>query len=205
MDVSKVLTSWQSLGYDASMMNALNILPSYTDYFHLTAATIGLNSGIVWIGTVVGSLLFAKVPDLIGRKPALFYSALVAIIGSALQAASQHIAMFLVARFVLGLGLGGTYIAGPTLIAETLPMKYRTIGLGAFTDLYYVGGLLSAGTPVSLILLSCDRTADLVPLLSLYRHHLRHVQNAVNMGLASTFPAADRVHARLPVCFTLDP
>lgn len=142
------------------MMNALNILPSYTDYFELTSATIGLNSGIVWIGTVVASLVFAKVPDLIGRKPALFYSAIVAIIGSAVQAASQHIAMFLVARFVLGLGLGGTYIAGPTLIAETLPMKYRTIGLGAFTDLYYVGGLLSAGMSPRPVFFSCDRSAD---------------------------------------------
>lgn len=127
------------------MMNALNILPSYTDYFHLTSATIGLNSGIVWIGAIIGSILLAKVPDYIGRKPAMFYSALVAIIGSGLQAASQNIAMFLVARFILGLGVGGTYVAAPLLIAETLPLKYRSLGLGAFTDLYYVGGLLSSG------------------------------------------------------------
>lgn len=127
------------------MMNAFNILPSYTEYFHLTSATIGLNSGIVWIGAIVGSLLLAKIPDYIGRKPAMFYSALVAMIGSGLQAASQNIAMFLVARFVLGIGIGGTYVAAPLLIAETLPLKYRSLGLGAFTDLYYVGGLLSAG------------------------------------------------------------
>ncbi|EXJ94207.1 hypothetical protein A1O1_02600 [Capronia coronata CBS 617.96] len=133
------------LGYDASMMNALNILPSYTDYFSLSAATIGLNSGIVWIGACVGSVGLMKLPDYIGRKPAMFYSAIVAVIGSALQAASQDIAMFLVARFILGIGLGGTYVSVPLLIAETLPLKYRALGLGAFTDLYYVGGLLSSG------------------------------------------------------------
>lgn len=127
------------------MMNALNILPSYTKYFNLTSATIGLNSGIVWIGAIVGSILFAKVPDHIGRKPATFYCAVVAIIGSALQGASISIAMFLVSRFILGLGVGGTYVAVPLLIAETLPLKLRPLGLGAFTDLYYVGGLLSAG------------------------------------------------------------
>lgn len=127
------------------MMNALNILPSYTDYFELTAATIGLNSGIVWVGAIFGSLFLARVPDIIGRKPALFYSAIVAIIGTALQAASQNIAMFLVARFILGLSLGGTYLATPLFLAETLPMQYRSLGLGLFTDLYYVGGLLSSG------------------------------------------------------------
>ena len=136
----------QVLGYDASMMNALNILPSYVDYFSLSAATIGLNSGIVWIGAILGSTVLAKLPDHIGRKPALFYTALIAIIGSLLQGAAQDIAMFLVARFILGFGLGGTYVAGPLLIAETLPLKWRAIGLGAFTDLYYAGGLLSAGT-----------------------------------------------------------
>jgi hypothetical protein len=135
----------QVLGYDASMMNALNILPSYTEYFHLTSATIALNSGIVWIGAIFGSLILAKVPDIIGRKPSIFYAALIAILGSGIQAASQNIAMFLVARFILGLGIGGTYVAVPLLIAETLPTKYRSLGLGAFTDLYYVGGLLSAG------------------------------------------------------------
>ncbi|KAK9417940.1 putative Major facilitator superfamily (MFS) profile domain-containing protein [Seiridium unicorne] len=133
------------LGYDASMMNALNILPSYTEYFDLTSATIGLNSGIVWIGAIIGSLLSAKIPDTIGRRPALFYSAIVAAIGTALQASSQNISMFLVARFILGLGVGGTYVATPLLLAETSAMQYRTFSLGAFTDLYYVGGLLSSG------------------------------------------------------------
>ncbi|KAK3645084.1 hypothetical protein LTR56_002698 [Elasticomyces elasticus] len=133
------------LGYDASMMNALNILPSYTDYFHLTPATLGLNSGIVWIGAIIGCLVLAKVPDHIGRKPSLFYAAIVAVIGGALQAAAQNIAMFLVARFILGIGIGGTYVAGPLLLAETLPLRYRALGLGAFTDVYYVGGLLSSG------------------------------------------------------------
>ncbi|KAK6212782.1 hypothetical protein LQW54_004871 [Pestalotiopsis sp. IQ-011] len=133
------------LGYDASMMNALNILPSYTEYFELTSATIGLNSGIVWIGAIIGSIFCAKIPDTIGRRPALFYSAILAMIGTAIQAASQNIAMFLVARFILGLGVGGTYVATPLLLAETSAMQYRTFSLGAFTDLYYVGGLLSSG------------------------------------------------------------
>jgi MFS family permease len=147
------------------MMNALNILPSYTEYFHLTSATIALNSGIVWIGAIVGSIALAKVPDIIGRKPSIFYAALIAILGSGIQAASQNIAMFLVARFILGLGIGGTYVAVPLLIAETLPTKYRSLGLGAFTDLYYVGGLLSAGEGSSHIALHISLERKLTSIL----------------------------------------
>lgn len=135
------------------MMNALNILPSYVDYFSLTSATIGLNSGIVWIGAIIGSLLLAKVPDHIGRKPAMFYVAIIAIVGSILQGAAQNIAMFLCARFILGFGVGGTYVAAPLLSAETLPTKLRALSLGAMTDLYYAGGLLSAGKSVYILCL----------------------------------------------------
>ncbi|KAJ4171332.1 hypothetical protein NW754_013101 [Fusarium falciforme] len=127
------------LGYDASMMNALNILPSYTNYFNLTPTTTALNSGIIWVGAAIGSASFARVPDYIGRKPSLFYSAVLAIIGG------QNIAMFLVARFILGAGIGGTYVAVPVYISEALPLKHRTLGLGLINDVYYVGGLLSAG------------------------------------------------------------
>ncbi|KAK6364462.1 hypothetical protein LTS17_012227 [Exophiala oligosperma] len=110
----------------------------------LTTATIGLNSGIVWFGAIFGSLVLTKLGDIIGRKPSTFYASFVAIIGNILQGASQEIAMFLVARFILGFGLGGTYVACPPFIAETLPLNLRSYVLGALTDLYYVGGLLSA-------------------------------------------------------------
>ena len=172
------------------MMNALNILPSYTEYFSLSAATIGLNSGIVWIGAIFGSLALAKLPDHIGRKPAVFYSALMAIIGSLLQGAAQDIAMFLVARFILGFGLGGTYVAGPLLIAETLPQKLRPYGLGAFTDLYYAGGLLSAGAYRKYLF---DRPSCL--LNHSIRCHVRDVADAVNMGLAPAFLVANHLHS----------
>lgn len=176
------------------MMNALNILPSYVDYFSLTAATIGLNSGIVWIGAIIGSILLAKVPDHIGRKPAMFYAAVIAIIGSILQGAAQNIAMFLCARFILGFGVGATYIAAPLLVAETLPTKYRAYGLGAFTDLYYCGGLLSAGT----LMCSCTLTR-----LIRHRHYIWHRSHGVDVGLATAFLPPDLLYLALGCRVTL--
>jgi len=39
------------------MLNGLNILPSYTDYFELTAATTGLNTASVFIGGFFGPMV----------------------------------------------------------------------------------------------------------------------------------------------------
>lgn len=72
------------------MMNALNILPSYTDYFNLTPTTTALNSGIIWVGAAIGSASFARVPDYIGRKPSLFYSAVLAIIGGQVELCTRN-------------------------------------------------------------------------------------------------------------------
>ena len=43
-----IVTLLQTGGYDGSMLNGLNILPSYTDYFNLDPATTGLNTASVF-------------------------------------------------------------------------------------------------------------------------------------------------------------
>ncbi|KAK7409336.1 hypothetical protein QQX98_008460 [Neonectria punicea] len=134
-----------TLGFDGSMMNGLNILPSYTDYFHLTTASLALNTAAVWMGSTISGIVFAKVPDLIGRKWTLFISALITIVGVILQTAAQNTEMFIVARIIIGFGTGGSSVAGPVYLAETLPVQYRSWGLGLFYDFWYVGGLIAAG------------------------------------------------------------
>jgi len=120
-------------------MNALNILPSYTDYFSLNTTTLALNTASVWIGNAIAGLTFGKVPDIIGRKWGLLYGAIFTLIGVILQAAAQNIGMFVLARIIIGFGTGASSIVGPVFLAETLPIRYRAWGLGIFYDFWYVG------------------------------------------------------------------
>lgn len=53
-----------------------------------------MNTASVWIGGILAGLTFGKVTDIIGRRPALFYSAVITIIAVVLQSAAQNIAMF---------------------------------------------------------------------------------------------------------------
>ena len=135
----------QTLGYDSSMMNGLNILPSYTDYFVLNTTTTALNTASVWAGGCF-SFLYSRIPDWIGRKWALFYGAAITIVGVALQASAQNVAMFVIARFIIGFGTGATAIVVPVYLAETLPVRYRAWGLGLVYTAWYVGGLIASGT-----------------------------------------------------------
>ncbi|KAI6890482.1 hypothetical protein KC334_g14727 [Hortaea werneckii] len=51
-----IITS-TTFGYDGSMLNGLNILPEYTNYFHLTSATTGLQTSAVFIVVIARILI----------------------------------------------------------------------------------------------------------------------------------------------------
>ena len=118
------------------MVNGLNILPSYTDYFVLTPALLGLQTASIFIGAVVCSAFSGVLADRLGRRPTIFWGSLVTAIGVILQASARNTAMFAVARMILG---GGTTIAAVGSVAylsETFTSEWRAWGLGALDDFY---------------------------------------------------------------------
>lgn len=127
------------------MLNGLNILPSYTDYFQLNAATTGLNTASVFIGGILGPLVSGVVSDYFGRRPTIFWGSLVTIVGVILQTAAQNIAMFVLSRIILGFGTAVSGIAAGVYLSETFPSRYRAWGVGVLNDFYYVGALIAAG------------------------------------------------------------
>ncbi|KAI7531317.1 MFS general substrate transporter [Hortaea werneckii] len=150
-----IITS-TTFGYDGSMLNGLNILPEYTDYFHLTSATTGLQTSAVFIGGCIAGLCWGNVVDYAGRRQSLFWAAIITISAVILQTAAQNVAMckfkpqsytlfFVIARILIGFGTAASGCGGPPYLAETLPLHWRGWGLEIFNDCYYVGGLVAAG------------------------------------------------------------
>lgn len=89
--------------------------------------------------------MWGGVTDAIGRRPSLFWAAVLTVIAVALQTAAQNVGMFIFARVLIGFGTTASAITGPVYLAETLPWRSRAWGLGVFNDFYYVGGLVAAG------------------------------------------------------------
>ncbi|KAI0107410.1 putative hexose carrier protein [Hypoxylon sp. NC0597] len=132
-------------GYDGSMLNGLNILPVYTDYFQLNPATTGLNTASVFIGCTFGTLVSGVLTDRLGRRPAIFWSSVITLIGIAIQTAAQNIAMFVIGRIILGLGSAISGVSSGVFLSEAFPSRWRAWGVGLLNDFYYVGALIAAG------------------------------------------------------------
>lgn len=64
-----------------------------------------------YLGAIVGCFVGGWAADRIGRVNGLFYGSLFALVGGALQAATQSATFILVARVVTGLGTGGNTLA----------------------------------------------------------------------------------------------
>lgn len=118
------------------MLNGLNILPVYTDYFNLDPATTGLNTASTFIGGTLAPLVGGVITDYYGRRLAIFYSTLITLIGIVLQTAAQNVGMFVVGRILLGFGSGVSGIAAGVYLSETFTAKWRAWGVGTLNNFY---------------------------------------------------------------------
>jgi MFS family permease len=98
----------------------------------------------MWMGGIFGAVLMQPIPDYFGRRKAIYIASAVTVVGVILQAAAQNIAMFVIARFIVGVGSAISNGAAPTLLGELLPPRQRGRLLGLFFSCYYVGSLASA-------------------------------------------------------------
>lgn len=118
------------------MLNGLNILPSYLDYFKLDAATSGLQTASVFVGGCLSPIIAGVVCDRYGRRPAIFWGSSIALTGVIQQTVAQNIAMFVVARIILGFGNGLSVIVSGVYLAEAAPNRWRTWLVGLLNDFY---------------------------------------------------------------------
>lgn len=74
-----------------------------------TSQLLGASNALFYVGGIVGSLSVSFFADRYGRKASIGIGMVLILVTTALLAASQHIAMFIVFRFINGIG----YISPP--------------------------------------------------------------------------------------------
>ncbi|MFZ0773976.1 MAG: sugar porter family MFS transporter [Candidatus Sulfotelmatobacter sp.] len=83
-------------------------------------------------GTVVGSLLGGWPADRFGRKATLLWIGVLYFVGAVCSGLATNVGMFIVARFIGGLGIGISTVVAPMYISEIAPPKYRGRLAGMF-------------------------------------------------------------------------
>lgn len=97
----------------------------------------GSINGLFFAGEIFGALLVMALCDKIGRKKTAAIACILVIIGGVLLAASVHIAMFLVARLITGVGAGAIVITIPIFQSEVSPPRARGLFVGQHGEFSY--------------------------------------------------------------------
>uniref|UniRef100_A0A7N1A9V0 Major facilitator superfamily (MFS) profile domain-containing protein n=1 Tax=Kalanchoe fedtschenkoi TaxID=63787 RepID=A0A7N1A9V0_KALFE len=97
----------------------------------------------LYLAGLVASLAASKVCSQLGRKPAILIASAFFIAGSILSAAAQQLRVLILARILLGFGVGFGNEAVPLFLSEIAPPKLRG-GVNILFQLFVTVGILCA-------------------------------------------------------------
>ncbi|HXR97900.1 MAG TPA: MFS transporter [Terriglobales bacterium] len=112
--------------------------------FGMSKGTAGFLNTLTLMASAVGSLIFGLLADRFGRRRMLSLSILTYSLFTFACGFSTSITMLATLRFFLGLGMGGEWNAGATLVAETWPSAWRGRALGIVQSSWAIGYALAA-------------------------------------------------------------
>src|SRR5512143_877518 len=133
---------WMLDSFDA-MLYALVLAHVMRD-FGMTKSIAGLLSMLMLLASASGGVLFGFLAVRIGRKRALMLSILTYSLCSFASGLSTGIVSLAIFRFVLGLGMGGEWNTGATLVAETWPDELRAKAMAMVQSSWAIGFALAA-------------------------------------------------------------
>src|SRR2546430_10939829 len=110
----------------------------------MSKATAGGLGTLTLLASGIGGVFFGFIADRIGRKRALMLSILTYSICSFASGLATSILMLAAFRFVLGLGMGGEWNTGATLVAETWPTQLRAKAISIVQRSWAIGYALAA-------------------------------------------------------------
>jgi MFS family permease len=188
---------WMLDAFDA-MLYALVLAHVMRD-LGMTKGTAGFLNSLTLLASGIGGVAFGFIADRLGRKRALMLSILTYSVCSFASGLATSVLMLAVFRFILGLGMGGEWNTGATLVAETWPTNLRAKAISIVQSSWAIGYALAA-LAVGIVLHYADwRMAFFVGILpALVVLWIRRGVPESEMWLARQGKSADLV-GRIPI------
>ncbi|KAK4560899.1 hypothetical protein LTR86_005479 [Recurvomyces mirabilis] len=167
--LSVVLMVQATNGFDGSLMNGLQALTYWQEYFHHpTGAQLGIFNGTQGLGSVFAVFFLWWLVEKVGRRITIMMGAVIIIVGVFLQSFAHNLAMFASARAIIGMGLSFEYTAAPMLVAELAHPTHRAQLSTLLNTLYYFGATIAAWVTLGTLTIQSDWSWRSVSLLQMF-------------------------------------
>lgn len=124
-------------GYDMGIIAAAAIFVKRS--FGITTFVEELVVSVVLIGAMAGAMAGGAIADRIGRRATLVWAGIVFIVGSVLAPLSPNVATLIVARMIIGIGIGFTSVTAPVYVSELAPPQSRGMLIGLYQFALTIG------------------------------------------------------------------
>src|SRR5215468_7971772 len=141
---------WGLDGFDVLLYSNIQVHVMEALGIH-SKAIAGLPNAFMLLASGIGGVLFGFIADRIGRTKALMLSILTYSLCSLGSGLSTSLGILIFFRFVLGLGMGGEWNTGATLVAETWPTHLRARAI-AIVQSAWAWGLAGAALVAWIVL-----------------------------------------------------
>jgi PHS family inorganic phosphate transporter-like MFS transporter len=128
--------------------------------WHLGSFEIAIVGATALVSAAIGSAVFGRIADVVGRKYIYGFEVLVLGAGAIASAFSPNIWWLVAFRFVLGLGIGGDYPVSATIASEFAGKKTRGLMISSVFAMQGIG--LIVGPLLAIALLAAKMPQDLV-------------------------------------------
>ncbi|MFC7464288.1 MFS transporter [Brachybacterium sp. GCM10030252] len=140
-------------GYDTGVISGAlpyMYMPTEAGGLGLNSVEEGLVGGILLLGCAVGAVVGGRLSDRYGRRRNIIWLAIVFFVGAVGCTLAPNIWLMYLARFVLGLAVGGASTTVPVYLSESAPKEQRGM-LVAVDQLMIVTGQFAAFATNALI------------------------------------------------------
>src|ERR1700761_6683227 len=110
-------------GYDSGVINGTQA--GLEKAFNLSKLGTGFNVGAILLGCAVGAFGAGRLADIIGRRAVMILAAVLFIVSALGAGAANSSMIFIIARFIGGLGVGAASVISPVYISEVTPASMR--------------------------------------------------------------------------------
>ncbi|KAL4232718.1 hypothetical protein ACF0H5_007406 [Mactra antiquata] len=140
-----LLCGWAVSSDAIEVLSVSFMLPSAECDLHLTSTDKGILNAIIFLGMMVGGYFWGSMADKFGRRSVLMGSLTLNGLGGLASSVSQVFWLFLLMRFVSGIGVGGSIPVIFSYFTEFLPKYRRGSMISALATFWMMGNIIAAG------------------------------------------------------------
>mgnify|MGYP006164354413 FL=1 len=129
-------------GFDITAMAV--VASSVSLDLNLTDDLLGWIFSFALAGMMVGAMVLAPVADIIGRRALIILSLVLVGLSIFLTAKADNLSLFIMLRFISGVGAGALLACQASLAAEYSPEKYRAMSVALVTAGYPTGAMMTS-------------------------------------------------------------